>query len=219
MQRVFATQFPDGTVVQWKPLTWSESRQLAKEYGHLESSGAAEWLLHEAAAALCVLDSQKNGEPIEFEDLYAGDIWIVGAQIINETGFLNVEEKIKDGLTRGRNLIHGDWYEEVSSYIMYIFDKTESEVKEWDKLTFMRWAARAELVLNQEFPIQSETQEEQKGIDFDKDNREMREAERKAPEGDFNLKRQGPQHPARQAQEQGKKVHPLRKKMMDLGMI
>lgn len=161
MERTYVTSLPDGTLVRWKPLTWSEYRWLIKQFGHL-TQGAAEWLLYEAVAALCVLDQDQNGHQVAIDELLAGTIQVVGQQIIQESGFVSDVELLKSHRERSRTLIHGDWYEEVLTYIMAFFRIPEKDIREWTVRQFMDYAVRVEQLLGKELPILSVEEVEQK---------------------------------------------------------
>lgn len=259
-ERVYVTEFPDGTLIRWKPLSWSEYRTLTRDYGHLAEKGAAVWLMFDAIGRLCILDQAQAGREVEYDDLFAGVVWTVAQKILELSGFINEAGAIRDALGQARATVYGDWYEEVKGYVMAAFRVTEEEIDSWTRDKFLRYVARAEIILGREIPV--EDPNEQKGkapvrfitdengnrvpvvskqnledrtaIDPEADNQAMMASEAGKPEGEFNLKRlrmqqerggvknqshpQG-QHPARIAAAQGKKVHPLRKKMMRMGMI
>lgn len=234
----YVTEFPDGTLVRWRPLTWVEFKELKTQYKDvLEHGGAAEWLLLEAAASLCILGSVQNNQPVnDLDDLFAGSIAIVGRAIIEETGFFSSPDLIEKKRNEARAKYISDWYEEAKSYIMFLFRIPESKINKWDNDKFMEYVVRAETILGQPFkvvrPGEEDEDEEVRYIDGpdgqkipllrkkdlqkkkqsnpDKDFEEMEKEGfyfRPRPQGMGDIK----QH--RQEKEINKKQHPLREKL------
>jgi hypothetical protein len=154
--KTFITQFPNGDLVRWKPLTWNEYRAViavSKDLTQNQIEGAGAWLMYEAAAALSVLDQEQDGNQVPYGELYAGTVFIIGQQVLQETGFLIDINLIKEHKARGRAQIIGDWYEEVKSLIMATFKIPEAEIGEWTLDKFMEYTARVETIIGNEIPV------------------------------------------------------------------
>lgn len=151
----YATEFPDGTLIRWRPLTWVEFKDLKKQYKYvLEKGGVAEWLLLEAAASLCILGMVQDDEPINNpDDLYAGVVSVVGRAILEETGFFSSPDLIEKKRNQARAEYLTDWYEEAKSYIMFLFRISERQINNWDNEKFMEYVVRAETILGQPFKV------------------------------------------------------------------
>lgn len=216
MERVYVTEFPDGTLIRWKPLSWSEYRQLVRDYGHLLDKGAVAWHMFDAIGRLCILDQQQGGEDVDYDALYAGAVWVVAQTVLQISGFLNEPDSIRNSLGAARASIYGDWYEEVKGYLLHLFRVTEDEIDAWPREKFMRYVARAELLMGKEIPVE-DPREQQKGrrpvrfttdehgnrvpvvtkenledaspITPMADNEAMQEEALRKPDGEFNLKR------------------------------
>jgi hypothetical protein len=237
MERVYVTEFPDGTLIRWKPLSWSEYKELTRDYGHLAEKGAVVWLLFDAIGRLCVLDQQVGSKQVDYDDLYAGCIWLVAQKILEISGFINEPESIKSSLSAARGVIYGDWYEEIKGTIMSLFHISESEINDWSREKFLRHVVRAEILLGKEIPVESpekvksnenvkfvtddhgnripvvtkQNMQNDSPIDFHGDNDALRSSELSKPDGEFNLKRlQNSPKSTTQGYEKGK--HPARLK-------
>lgn len=217
----YVTEFPDGALVRWRPLTWVEFKELQTQYKDvMTKGGAAEWLLLEAAASLCILGSVQHDEPLDgLDELYAGTLAIVGRSILEESGFFAVPELIEKKRNEARLKYTQDWYEEAKSYIMFLFRVTERQINNWDLDKFMEYVTRVETVIGKPLDIVNPNEESdephtmttddgrviplltkkdlQKNtpINPEKDLREMRAEERKVPE---------------------KRVHPLRQRLNEI---
>ena len=155
-RRHYATGFPDGTRVMWRPLTWDEHRRLTAKFGPAPE-GPAAWLLREAAAALCILDWEVPGSPdIAYDDLLAGVVDVVGTQILRETGFSPQASTIRQLKAAAEEALSSDWYESALSYVLAAFRVDERDVRNWTVDRFMTYVVRAEQVLGREIPVLTE---------------------------------------------------------------
>lgn len=241
MEREYITSLPDGTVVRWKSLTLSEYRKLQRDFGNLK--GSREWLLYEAAAVACILDAeQPAGTSVEFGELLAGTVQIIGYQVLEKTGFVNKVSHIRERLSDGRGAVLGDWYEEAKAYILSLFRVTEEEVNSWDVHKLMRYAARCEILLGKELPVVDYEEEQRKKqrrhrmtdvggqriplltkegmadstpIDVTGDIAAMRKEELSDPQGEFNLNRLRSIEGGRTGQGYPMGQHPARKALAE----
>lgn len=157
MIKHYITIFPDGTKIRWKPITWGDYHAVVSQFRNSEG-WAADWLLCEAIAALCILDIEQNNKTTSIEDLYAGSIYVIGKTIIDACGFVPDPELINKQKQVHGSKIHQNWYEQVKSLIMYLFHIPESTINTWTMPEFMGYAARAEVVMQQ--PINVKTIDE-----------------------------------------------------------
>jgi hypothetical protein len=148
----FITRLPGETLVRWKPITWEQYRVLISVYG-TSLDEAAGWLLCEAAAAICFISLEQEGTAVEFEDLYAGTIYVVGRQIIETTGFISTVPKINENLGRAREAIQSDWYESAKAVVCVTFRLEPEEVEKWSLKKFMHYVAMIETATGQQFPV------------------------------------------------------------------
>lgn len=161
MQEEYVTSLPDGTLVRWKPLIWSEYKALIKQFGD-NLDGAAGWLLCEATAALCFLDHDQDGQQTDYPNLYAGTIYSVGRQILELTGFISTTEKVKLGLGQARERVMADWYEAALALVCAVLHKDEEEVRGWTLKKFMHHCALVEIATGKQLPIVEENEQDNK---------------------------------------------------------
>lgn len=136
MIKEYVSQFPDGTHVRWRPLTWCEYKALTKQFGDLQ--GVARWLLFEAAAALCVLDVEGPDGQDTWSEAFAGTIAIVGSQILEESGFDPSLEKINSRLNHYRAVVENNFWESALAVVSHAFHYKTEELDTWtlDKLSY-----------------------------------------------------------------------------------
>jgi hypothetical protein len=163
MDTEYLTRFPDGTLVRWKPLTWEEYRYLVKTFGE-SLEGAAGWLLCEAAAALCILDHDQDGQQVEPSELYAGTVYTVGREIIELTGFVPTVENVRNSLAKAREKVTSDWYESALAIVCATFRLDEEVVRKFTHRKFMEFCARVEIVTGQPMSVVDPAEEEAKQI-------------------------------------------------------
>ena len=135
MQKEYITQFPDGTLIRWRPLTWGEYNRLIREFPL--GSGAADWLLYEAVAALCIIDFESDGQD-SLDDLFAGTIQTIGMQILEETGFGSTLAKINSKIAEYRQRISSNYFEAISAVICHMFHYKVEDLQTWtlDKIMY-----------------------------------------------------------------------------------
>ena len=154
MAKVYTTVFPDGTRASWRPLTWNEYGDLVRRYSKEDpDSHYTAWRFYEAAAALAVVAFIQDGVEVVADEVYAGSLFVVGQQVLRESGFIPDKELVTTQRARARARVFGDWYEEVATYIMALFRIPEEELRQWTIDRFMEYAVRAEQVIGREFPF------------------------------------------------------------------
>ena len=159
MDTEYLTRFPDGTLVRWKALNWEEYRSLVKSFGE-SLEGAAGWLLAEAAAALCVLDQDQDGQQVAPSDLYAGTVYVVGRQILETTGFSSTVDNVRNSLAKARERVQADWHESAMALVCATFRLDESTVRKMSHDKFMDYCAKVELVLGRPMSVVDPEEEE-----------------------------------------------------------
>jgi len=157
MLKQYTTSLPDGTTVQWRPLTWGEYRKLTSALEIEE--GPAIWHLYDAVAGLCIQTFQC---PIaeEYDDLPAGVIESVGETILAETGFIPTRELVQKQIDAARGRIQKDYYHTGVAYICTAFHLKPSEVDEFTVDEFMDHLAMAEVALGADISIPDQEQED-----------------------------------------------------------
>lgn len=243
----YITEFPDGTLVRWRPITWAEHKEVDRLYSQYIGQGAAEWLYKEAIAALCIMEAQDPSGEIheDIGELPAGVIEVVGTAILNDASFLGTVDQLKKHYVKAKNEIFSSYLETLKPVIMALFKITEQEMAEWTIDKYMKYIIWAEVVTGQDYmpkaPEETKGKRHRQMIDgpdgrkiplltredlekgeapnFEEDFKAMRREELRDPEDLPKPPTNRPLHPARIKAAQGKKVHPLRKRMMERGII
>lgn len=150
MLKQYTTNFPDGTSVEWRPITWGEYRKLEST---LETdNGPAVWHLYDAVAGLCITNFHC---PIaeEYDDLPAGVIGSIGEVILSETGFISTKELVQKQIDNARYRVRSNYYTTGVAYICSAFHLKPSEVDDLTVDQFMDYLAMAEITLGVDIDI------------------------------------------------------------------
>lgn len=142
--REFSTEFPDGTLTRWRPLTWGEYRRLRDQFK--DSEGPTIWLLHDAVVGLCLTDFESPGVE-DYDDLAAGTIGSLGELILTETGFVAQKELVEKKLNAARQRINENYYYSAVSIICAAFRYRPNEVDDLTLDEFMDLLVMAEKAL------------------------------------------------------------------------
>lgn len=244
----YTTEFPDGTLVRWRPLTWAEQKDIDRIYGRFLGQGAVDWLYKEAIAALCIMDIESpDGQKIEdgnIGEIYAGTIEVIGQAILEEASFLGTVDNLKRHYIVAKNKVFSNYLDTLKPIIIALFKVTEQEMAEWTINDYMKYIIWAEVVTGQDYSpkapeenkktkhrrmidgpdgrkiplLTKEDLEQREAPDFEKDFQDMKLEEMRDPDLPPPPS-STPLHPARVRASRGEKVHPLRRKMMERGMI
>lgn len=150
----YFSEFPDGVRIAWRPLTRGEYQDLIQTFGE-PGQGAADWLLCEAAAALCV-------QGTELDSLFAGTVMTLGEHILEHTGFIPTVDLVQQALAAARERVLGDWYETAAAGISAVFHIPLEAMDDWSLDTFMDYVARAEAVTGKDLtPVSADDLEQE----------------------------------------------------------
>lgn len=159
--RTYITGFPDGTLVRWRSIKWAEYKQLVRDFGEPTGlEGAAAYALCYTAAALCFLDLEQEGVQVEFDELYAGVPYVVGQQILEETGFESTRDKVTKHVGAARDFVANDFYESAKALVCVGFRKDPEEIEDWDIHKLCHYLAMLEKATGQEVQIAGAEEEE-----------------------------------------------------------
>ena len=181
---LYVTQFEWGAVI-WRPLSWSEVDLYEKLF---MAAPGAKAELEEQIFRDCVVEHPLPEE--DFDNWQAGIITTVANQIVKVSSATHPEEFI-GRLNRVREEVAGNVLYQIYASIMKVFPYKMEELIAMPLETLLERLAMAEVILGDKLPIQIEKAPPSPigPIDFEAENRKLRELESSPPAGDWNLNR------------------------------